>query len=90
MSSLRANSFTLLRQDLHLPPLRLFEGVVTPLRDREPSSLDMVCLRENSEGEYSGVGGRVHSHKPEEVAIQSIVFKFPFRVRSPYFEVLPL
>ena len=63
-----------LDQYINLRPLRLLEGVATPLRDRDPRSLDMVCMRENSEGEYSGVGGRVHSHKPAEVAIQSIVF----------------
>ena len=63
-----------LDQYVNLRPMRLLEGVSTPLKDQEPRSLDMVCFRENSEGEYAGVGGRVHAHKPEEVAIQSIVF----------------
>jgi tartrate dehydrogenase/decarboxylase/D-malate dehydrogenase len=63
-----------LDQYVNLRPMRLLEGVETPLRDREPRELDMVCMRENSEGEYAGVGGRVHPGKDEEVAIQTIVF----------------
>ncbi len=63
-----------LEQYINLRPLRLLEGVTTPLAHGEPRSLDMVCVRENSEGEYSGAGGRVHAGKEEEVAIQSIVF----------------
>ena len=63
-----------LDQYVNLRPLRLLEGVSTPLAGQEPRSLDMVCFRENSEGEYAGVGGRVHARKPEEVAIQAIVF----------------
>ncbi len=63
-----------LDQYVNLRPVRLFEGVNTPLAGRDARSLDMVCVRENSEGEYSGVGGRVHPGKPEEVAIQGIVF----------------
>jgi tartrate dehydrogenase/decarboxylase / D-malate dehydrogenase len=63
-----------LEQYVNLRPLRLLEGVGTPLRGRDIGDLDMVCMRENSEGEYSGVGGRVHQGKTEEVAIQSIVF----------------
>jgi len=63
-----------LDQYVNLRPIRLLEGVDTPLRGRDHRSMDMVCVRENSEGEYSGVGGRVHAGKPEEVAIQAIVF----------------
>ena len=61
-------------QYINLRPLRLLEGVTTPLRKADARSLNMVCVRENTEGEYSGIGGRVHLHKPEEIAIQSIVF----------------
>jgi len=60
-------------QYINLRPMRLLEGVSTPLRVEDRQSLDMVCVRENSEGEYSGVGGRVHSGKSQEVAIQTIV-----------------
>ena len=61
-------------QYINLRPSRLLEGISTPLRNQNQRSLDMVCVRENSEGEYSGIGGRMHTHKPEEVAVQSIVF----------------
>ena len=62
-----------LDQYVNLRPMRLLEGVQSPLRNRTPRDLDMVCMRENSEGEYAGVGGRVHKDKEEEVAIQTIV-----------------
>jgi tartrate dehydrogenase/decarboxylase / D-malate dehydrogenase len=61
-------------QYVNLRPLRLLAGVESPLRGARVGDLDMVCMRENSEGEYSGIGGRVHKGKPEEVAIQSTVF----------------
>ena len=63
-----------LEQYVNLRPLRLLDGVASPLRRRGPESLDMVCFRENSEGEYAGVGGRVHQGQAEEVAVQTIVF----------------
>ncbi len=59
-------------QYVNLRPMRLFEGVDSPLRSAPV--IDMVCVRENTEGEYAGVGGRVHAGKMEELAIQSIVF----------------
>lgn len=46
----------------------------TPLEGQSPKTLDMVCFRENSEGEYAGIGGRIHVGQPQEVAIQTIVF----------------
>lgn len=55
-------------------PVRLLEGVPTPLVGRGPTDIDMVFVRENSEGEYSGVGGRVHQGLPEEVGIETSVF----------------
>lgn len=61
-------------QYINLRPARMLEGISTPLRNHDHRPLDMVCVRENSEGEYSGIGGRVHNQKPEEVAVQSIVF----------------
>jgi tartrate dehydrogenase/decarboxylase / D-malate dehydrogenase len=67
-----------IRQDLDLAinvrPARLLSGVCTPLAGRGPEDLDMVFIRENTEGEYSGVGGRVHRGYAEEVAIDSLVF----------------
>jgi len=63
-----------LDQYVNLRPLRLLEGVSSPLHGQEPRSLDMVCVRENSEGEYAGVGGRVHKGQAHDLAIQTIVF----------------
>ena len=55
-------------------PVRLLEGVPCALAGRAPGEIDMVFVRENSEGEYSGVGGRVHEGHPEEVGIETAVF----------------
>lgn len=61
-------------QYVNLRPMRLLPGVASPLRAKGPNDIDMVCIRENTEGEYAGVGGRVHTGSPYEVAIQEIVF----------------
>ena len=45
-----------------------------PLRNKGPADIDMVCVRENSEGEYAGVGGRVHLGFEHELALQTDVF----------------
>ena len=55
-------------------PVRLLEGVPCPLAGRAPGDIDMVFVRENSEGEYSGVGGRAHQGHPGEVGIETAVF----------------
>ncbi len=55
-------------------PVRLLEGVPNPLARRSPADVDMLFVRENSEGEYSGVGGRAHAGLPDEVAIEAGVF----------------
>lgn len=62
-------------QYVNLRPMRLLPGVRSPLADKEgPLEIDMICVRENTEGEYAGVGGRVHQGTEAEVAIQSMVF----------------
>jgi tartrate dehydrogenase/decarboxylase/D-malate dehydrogenase len=65
-----------LRQGLDLwanvRPARLLDGVPSPLRDSP--AVDMVFVRENTEGEYSGVGGRVHRGLELEVGIETSVF----------------
>jgi tartrate dehydrogenase/decarboxylase / D-malate dehydrogenase len=61
-------------QYVNLRPLRLLAGVDSPLKSKGTAELDMVCMRENSEGEYAGAGGRVHKGKAEELAVQSIIF----------------
>jgi tartrate dehydrogenase/decarboxylase/D-malate dehydrogenase len=68
----------LLRQRLdlwaNLRPVRLLEGIPCPLAGRGPADVDMLFVRENSEGEYSGVGGRAHTGLPSEVGIETSVF----------------
>ena len=58
----------------NLRPVRLFEGIPCPLAGRGPDDVDMLFLRENTEGEYSGVGGRAHRGLPAEVGIETSVF----------------
>jgi tartrate dehydrogenase/decarboxylase/D-malate dehydrogenase len=58
------------QQYVNVRPVRLMPGVVSPLAGREPGSIDMVVVRENSEGEYSEIGGRIHSGTDAETAIQ--------------------
>jgi tartrate dehydrogenase/decarboxylase / D-malate dehydrogenase len=65
-----------LRQGLdlwaNLRPARLLEGVPSPLAGAP--AVDMLFVRENTEGEYSGVGGRAHERLPLEVALETSVF----------------
>jgi len=61
-------------QYVNLRPAYLFEGVPTPLRDKAPGSIDMLVYRENTEGEYAPIGGRLYEGTPHEVAIQTNVF----------------
>jgi tartrate dehydrogenase/decarboxylase/D-malate dehydrogenase len=61
-------------QYVNLRPMRLLPGLKSPLAGRGPADIDMICVRENSEGEYSGVGGRIHVGTPHEVAQQVGVF----------------
>ncbi|MBL3569862.1 tartrate dehydrogenase [Rhodovulum sulfidophilum] len=58
-------------QYANMRPHRLLKGVEGPLRSE---GFDILCIRENTEGEYSGAGGRVHQGTPGEVAIQTSVF----------------
>ncbi len=55
-------------QYANVRPTRVLPGITSPLRHVSGPELDWVIVRENSEGEYSGVGGRVHQGHPEEVA----------------------
>jgi tartrate dehydrogenase/decarboxylase / D-malate dehydrogenase len=58
----------------NLRPVRLLEGIPCPLARRGPADVDMLFVRENTEGEYSGVGGRAHRGLPSEVGIETSVF----------------
>ncbi|WP_143526759.1 tartrate dehydrogenase [Rubrobacter xylanophilus] len=59
-------------QYVNLRPVRLLRGVQSPLA--EPGKLDLVVVRENTEGEYSDAGGRLHRGTPHEIAVQETVF----------------
>ncbi len=59
---------------VNVRPIKLLPGVTGPLAGKSSSDIDMVYVRENTEGEYAGVGGRVHLHTSHEVAIQTSVF----------------
>jgi tartrate dehydrogenase/decarboxylase / D-malate dehydrogenase len=61
-------------QYVNLRPMRLLPGLTSPLANRGAADINMVCVRENSEGEYAGVGGRIHAGRPHEVAQQTGVF----------------
>ncbi|MDA2889440.1 tartrate dehydrogenase [Mycolicibacterium sp. BiH015] len=60
-------------QYVNLRPALLFPGVPSPLRDTE-AGIDILIVRENTEGEYSEVGGRVFAGTPHEFAVQEAVF----------------
>jgi tartrate dehydrogenase/decarboxylase/D-malate dehydrogenase len=60
------------RQYVNLRPVRVFRGVASPLRAAE--DVDFVVVRENVEGEYSEIGGRIHRGFPDEAAVQESVF----------------
>ena len=63
-----------LGQYVNLRPMRLLPGISSPLAGRSAADIDMVCVRENSEGEYCGIGGRLHRGTPDELAEQTGVF----------------
>ena len=63
-----------LDQYANVRPTRILPGVTSPLRDVGPNDLDWVIIRENSEGEYAGQGGRSHRGFPEEVATEVAIF----------------
>jgi tartrate dehydrogenase/decarboxylase / D-malate dehydrogenase len=63
-----------LLQYVNLRPMRLLPGISSPLAGRGPADIDMICVRENSEGEYCGIGGRVHAGTANETVEQTGVF----------------
>src|SRR5258706_1743910 len=62
------------RQYVNLRPVRLFEGIETPLKKWKPGEIDFCVVRENNEGEYSNIGGRLYEGTEDEIAVQQTVF----------------
>lgn len=60
-------------QYINLRPVKLYEGVVTPLKDKRPEDIDFVVVRENTEGLYAGAGGCLKRGTPDEVAVQESI-----------------
>jgi tartrate dehydrogenase/decarboxylase/D-malate dehydrogenase len=61
-------------QYANVRPTRILPGIASPLRGVQPGDLDWVIVRENSEGEYAGHGGRCHRGLPEEVGTEVAIF----------------
>ncbi len=61
-------------QYANVRPLKLFEGVKSPLAGRSAGEIDMVIVRENAEGEYSQMGGRIYAGTEREMVVQESVF----------------
>ena len=61
-------------QYVNLRPINLYPGVETPIKTASPETIDMVVVRENTEGEYAGVGGFFKVGSPDAFALQTAVF----------------
>ncbi len=61
-------------QYVNLRPIKLYPGVYTPIKGATPETIDMVVVRENTEGEYSATGGFFKMGTPEAVATQTSIF----------------
>jgi tartrate dehydrogenase/decarboxylase / D-malate dehydrogenase len=62
------------QQYVNLRPVKLFDGIESPLRNWKPGEIEFVIVRENCEGEYSNVGGRMYEGTPGELAVQQAIF----------------
>ncbi|MDP2646028.1 MAG: 3-isopropylmalate dehydrogenase [Desulfobacterales bacterium] len=60
-------------QYINLRPVKLYEGVDTPLKNKGPEDIDFVVIRENTEGLYAGAGGFLKRGTPDEVAVQESI-----------------
>jgi len=63
-----------MQQYINLRPVRILKGMVSPLRGRGPEDIDFYVVRENNEGEYSEIGGRLFMGTEDELALQESVF----------------
>ncbi|HUN48013.1 MAG TPA: tartrate dehydrogenase [Stellaceae bacterium] len=62
------------QQYVNLRPIRLLAGVDSPLKNRKPGEIDFYVVRENNEGEYSEIGGRLYAGTDMEMAMQQTIF----------------
>jgi len=62
-----------LDQYINLRPIKLYPGVDTPLKDKNPEDIDFIVVRENTEGAYLGAGGFFKKGTPDEIAIQEAI-----------------
>jgi len=63
-----------MQQYINLRPVRILKGMISPLRDRGPADIDFLIVRENNEGEYSEIGGRLYAGTEDELVTQEAVF----------------
>jgi len=61
-------------QYVNLRPVRLMPGVASPLANRQPGDIDFYVVRENTEGEYSSVGGKMFADTEREIVMQESIF----------------
>ena len=61
-------------QYINLRPVRLLKGMQSPLKDKKPEDIDLCVVRENNEGEYSNIGGKMYEGTDQEMVIQASVF----------------
>ncbi len=59
---------------VNLRPVRVLEGIASPLRNGTPATVDILCVRENTEGEYTNLGGRFRQGSADESALQTSVY----------------
>ena len=62
------------QQYINLRPVRVMQGMTSPLRDRGPEDIDFFVVRENNEGEYSEIGGRLYEGTENEAVMQETIF----------------
>ena len=62
------------QQYVNFRPVQLFAGIETPLKNWKPGDIDFCVVRENNEGEYSNIGGRLYEGTEDEIAVQQTVF----------------
>jgi tartrate dehydrogenase/decarboxylase/D-malate dehydrogenase len=62
------------RQYINLRPVRLLKGMESPLKNKKPHDIDLCVVRENNEGEYSNIGGKMYEGTDQEMVIQASIF----------------